>query len=1006
MNGFGRRWVALSAAAFLVASTPDGSGAFVATQSSKSSQPPPAGGGGDSTSPILTPDGRFVVFSSLAKNLSNPTNTPASPFHSKGINVYLRDRLNGSATLVSISLDEISGGNGDSFATGVSTNGRYVLFESAASDLVVNDTNNAIDVFVRDLVSQTTTLVNVATNGTAGDGGCRGSTMTPDGRYVAFVSAARNLVADDTNNLADVFIRDLQAGTTTLASIGATRVPNNLPCSSEAPDITPDGRYVAFFSNATNLFPGARSVAEIFVRDTIAGTTIWVSTNAQSRVASILGGNAASFNHLISDDGHYVVFEASTNPPSMLRPQGLILRHDLETGVTELINTNACVQRADYPSIRSIAISPDARFVAFIANTNGMLGTTTCVELWNADTGVTTLVSSDLSNAVPNNSTCDWPTIDSTGRFVGFLSNATNMVPGTDSMGYHIFVHDNQSGATTMADTGTNGGAIGLSPMAAPAMSGDGRLVAFESPDTGLVSDDRNHFDDIFVRDITTGSLELISSRDPNMPSLTANGWSLTTLWPLTVDGRFVVFASEADDLVANDTNRCRDIFTSDLQSGVNALVSANTNGLPADGSSSEPVISGNGLYVAFSSVADDLVPGDTNRFQDVFVRDLLSHTTLLASVATNGRPANGPGYGPVLSVDGRFVLFRSKALNLAPGSYPIGTPQENIFIRDLQTLHTWALTTNGAGSASMTPNGRYVAFVGNAPNVASLPIYVWDSQAAAFVYGTPGGGSVGEASVAISPDGNRVAFSFTNALLILDRTAQTTRRIATRISAYQGRMAFSSDANFLVFGSTMSGSFLGTNNIYLYDYLSQATTLVSRDSFGLTGDAWSDSPDISPDGRFIIYRTLASNIVAENTSGAPDLVVYDRVTANNMLVSAPGYGAVAAAGWPLAPIFSSGSRAVIFSSWAPMTLQDFNGHADVFQLSFSSLTISRDPVDGAPVLTWQAADGFNYAVQFKTSFSDVWQTASGPISIAANKATWKDLSALAGQRFYRVITF
>ena len=156
------------------------------------------------------------------------------------------------------------GGNGDSFPTGISTNGQFALFESRASDLVAGDTNNANDIFVRDMVNGLTTLVSVNTNGTSGDWfrTARGSVMTGDGRYVAFVSTASNLAPRDTNDIADVFVRDLQAGTTTLASVGAST--NSIPpvignaISSESPEITPDGRYVAFYSNATNLVPGWR----------------------------------------------------------------------------------------------------------------------------------------------------------------------------------------------------------------------------------------------------------------------------------------------------------------------------------------------------------------------------------------------------------------------------------------------------------------------------------------------------------------------------------------------------------------------------------------------------------------------------------------------------------------------------------------------------------------------------------------------------------------------------
>ncbi len=240
------------------------------------SQPAPATANGDSYASVLSPDGRYVLFASTANNLllntnGHPIPVPIPP----RLNVYLRDRANGALTLVSVNLSGAAGGNGDSIPTALSTNARYALFESSASDLVVGDTNNATDIFLRDLVSGTTLLVSANTNGAPGNGLCRGSVMTPDGRYVAFVSEANNLVPVDTNRIADVFLRDLQSGTTTMISAGA-KATNSLALSvsSESPDITPDGRYVAFYSTATKLVPGVVTAGEIYVRDVLGGTTI------------------------------------------------------------------------------------------------------------------------------------------------------------------------------------------------------------------------------------------------------------------------------------------------------------------------------------------------------------------------------------------------------------------------------------------------------------------------------------------------------------------------------------------------------------------------------------------------------------------------------------------------------------------------------------------------------------------------------------------------------------
>jgi Tol biopolymer transport system component len=188
------------------------------------SQPPVPGGNGDSTLPLPSADGRFDLFTSDADNLvaASSNAAPAVAGLLPQLNAYLRDRSNAVTTLISVNLAGSNGGNGDSFPVGISTNGRYVLFETSASDLTAGDTNNASDVLVRDLRAGTDILVSATTNGLPGNGASDSAVMSADGRYVAFVSAASNLVAGDTNGIPDVFVRDLVTGTTSLASVGAS----------------------------------------------------------------------------------------------------------------------------------------------------------------------------------------------------------------------------------------------------------------------------------------------------------------------------------------------------------------------------------------------------------------------------------------------------------------------------------------------------------------------------------------------------------------------------------------------------------------------------------------------------------------------------------------------------------------------------------------------------------------------------------------------------------------
>jgi Tol biopolymer transport system component len=483
------------------------------------SQGPPASGSGDSWTPIISPDGRYVLFASTANNFVMVTNdTPIPARFPAPLNVFLRDRTNGTTTLVSVNLSGTAGGNGDSLPMGLSTNGQFAVFESSASDLVVGDTNNATDVFVRDLVSGATLLVSVSTNGLVGNGASRSPAMTPDGRYVAFVSAANNLVAGDINRIPDVFVRDLQANVTTLVSVGA-RSTNAMYLygGSEAPDISADGRFVAFYSSATNLVPGVPAGGDVYVRDVATGTTIWASSGARAAVqATWHQANASSFNHALSADGQFVAYEASVYSAT----PGIILRYSLSSGLTDLVHTNAYVPWGAYENIHDLDMTSDGRFIASIANANCTSGTNTCIQLWDAASGISTLVSGDLSNQVPPNSVCDWPVLDDTGRFVAFASNAGNLVSNSLTGEYHLYLRDTQAGSTRLLDADTNGVGSLVSPAAIPRLSAQAGFVAFECGDSSLVPNDSNRDSDVFVRDLGDDQVELISARHPDLPSL------------------------------------------------------------------------------------------------------------------------------------------------------------------------------------------------------------------------------------------------------------------------------------------------------------------------------------------------------------------------------------------------------------------------------------------------------------------------------------------------------
>jgi Tol biopolymer transport system component len=974
-------------------------------------QTAPAGGGGDSSLPIVSPDGRFVLFASTANNLVLATNgNPIPLIVPPRINVFLRDRTNGTTTLVSVNVNGVAGGNGDSIPADLSTNGRYAVFQSDASDLVPGDTNQVTDIFVRDLIAGTTTLVSTGLGGANASDSSRSPTMTPDGRYVAFVSMATNLVANDSNRIADVFVRDLLTGTTTLASVGATATNGTsaYPGTCEAPEITPDGRFVAFFSTATNLVPGVGGSGEIYVRDLVNSITSWASTNAKSALqAGLIATNAISYNHSISDDGQFVAFQTSPAPGSAKLTPGLIVRYSLQTGLTDLVHTNAPVAMTPSTEAHNLEMTSDGRFVAFVANTNGTAGTTTTIMVWDAQTGKATLASGDLGNRVPTNSICDWPSLDASGRFVAFLSSATNLVTNSLSGTYHLYVRDLQGGATVLVDADTNGFGSGVSPGTLPRLSANGQVVTFEAPDGNLVANDRNHDSDVFTRDLTAGATDLISAHHPGLASIAANGSTLPQV-SVSAKGRFVAFASDADNLAPNDMNQCRDVFVRDLAIGSNVLVSVSTNGVsPGNGISSDPVISADGRFVAFTSQADNLVAGDNNRSQDVFVRDLATGTTTLVSINLSGTgPGSTNSYSPLISGDGRYVLFRSQAGNLVQGG--LGTAIENFFWRDLQFVTTVALTTNSTSSTpgsiplAMTLDGHFVAFADPASK-----FYVWDSYTAGRVYTNFTTSAV--TSLALSPDGNRVVYVADSQLRAADRAAGTNWVIGPPPSASFSGLGFRSDGGAFVYAG-ITNSLYKTNQVYYYDFATGANLLISRDLTTQGASSHdSDSPAISPDGRFVAYRSFATNLVAESVNGQPNLYLCDRQTGTTTLLSVSRLGAMSGDNRSLRPVFSADGQTLLFQSSASDLLPgDYNHAGDIMGYTlFYAVILPGNLQSTAPWITWPLLPGRQYQVQSKNNPSALlWRDATGTITNDGLKGYFHGQSTIETQRIYRVLAY
>lgn len=400
----------------------------------------------------------------------------------------------------------------------------------------------------------TTTRVSVSSAGVQGDRLSFGSDISARGRYVAFASDATNLVPRDSNGASDVFVRDRLAGTTRRVSVGPGGRQGN--GSSYGPVMSASGRYVAFHSAADNLIAGDTNTnIDVFLRDLQTNTTRRVSLDMRGQTVG------ESFVDAISDDGRVVVFTASggLDPADTNAEYDVYARH-LQAGVTRWVSVGYGGQPAD-----------------------------------------------DASHGYD---------VSADGRYVVFVSFGSNVVAGDTNGERDVFVRDLQRRTTRRVSVGVGGRqAGGGSPTGA--ISADGRFVAFTSWASNLVSGDTNGDNDVFVRDRVTGTTRLVSV---GLDGQVGNRESVAR--DISGDGRYVLFDSVASNLMAGDTNGFFDTFVRDRLAGTTERVSVGPGGRQANNLSFSDAISPDGRHVTFSSGASNLVAGDTNRTSDVFAWD------------------------------------------------------------------------------------------------------------------------------------------------------------------------------------------------------------------------------------------------------------------------------------------------------------------------------------------------------------------------------------------------
>jgi Tol biopolymer transport system component len=382
--------------------------------------------------------------------------------------------------------DGVSTGGGEK-GLDVSARGRYVVFGSSATDLVRGDVNGQYDVFVRDIVGGRTMLVSVGVGGVQGNADSRQGSISADGRYVAFNSFASNLVPGDDNGAPDVFVRDLWRHRTVLASTGVGGIAD---LGALSPELSADGRHVAFTSSASNLVAGDTSDQDVFVRDLAAARTELVSIGSAGEQTESPASQAS-----LSADGRYVAFAGSgltLDPPPEAPPvtDGVVYVRDRVAGTTRAVSFGIPVDpRAFVIDAAQPKLSNDGRVVVFAMIGWLGVGVDPIANIWLRDlrTGVVELISADRRGRPSTSIGGGSADISADNRYVAF-STAAPLTLGDAGVLNDVFIRDRRTGGLawlTRAQDQTDafGGRIGSY---GPAISADGRHVVFESDDKRL----------------------------------------------------------------------------------------------------------------------------------------------------------------------------------------------------------------------------------------------------------------------------------------------------------------------------------------------------------------------------------------------------------------------------------------------------------------------------------------------------------------------------------------
>ncbi len=802
---------------------------------------------GDSCDRISSDDGRYVVFDSYASNL-------VAGDHNSHRDVFVRDTVDNITQRISVNADG-TGLDGDSYDGCISGNGRYVVYTSDANP-GTDAEHGGTDVYLYDRLTNTSRNVSLPRVPCSP---CNGSAIKPtianDGSSVVFYAASAYLTAEASINY-EVYSYDIANGSVELISKNLDGTPASIKHYDGA-SISDTGRYIAFISYSDNLVAGDTNGREdVFVYDAV--------TDSISRVSLDENGNEVNdFNYYsflrLSGSGSHVLFVSSDVALMSIDTNGRpdIYVRRLSDGMLELASQATSGALSSNNQYYAPSISRDGRKVAFRAEDGIFAGV--AGEIANSQfvrdltAGTTTRIVPDLSQ--PGNSYLGQLSAD--GHTLFYTSTGAAEVTGDNNGVADLFRVQLGTLAKTLISRANSG--VAVEPMANDGIVGyavaqrsisdDGRYALFTSKasnldpqQTPIPYHDRTH---VYLADRLTGENIMVDVPNLSLAVVDNQLWSQNA--SLSADGRYVVYDSYRNNLVADDNNGEADIFLWDRTTRSNRRLSVNAFGTEADDASFAPAISADGQHVVFASSATNLTTDLLGSNQNIFHTDLGSNTISLISKDSIGNAANGISDSPAISADGRYVVFASYATNLVAND---SNGEQDVFLHDRQTGQTTrvSIATGGAEGddtsfhPSISDDGSTILFASAADNLGDSSSD--DPADCDFFVHTPATGItevVGKNSNGIELIGDDYCVGN-----------------YARLSADGRYVMFTSEADNLSHpGDSIDNN--GTLDVFVRDRDTGITRRVSEDALGQEGQA-SYGIGISADGRYVSIDSSSTN--------------------------------------------------------------------------------------------------------------------------------------------------